>query len=123
MSLARSALLGRQCHAPINLTGAGPCVLAAVLLWSSLVLQLSATIHQLPYGWVPRGASQNEWVYIYPQLTRSMYQWLQFLEGFALGSAVVEAGFGAAKAYGLALFYSLSTPLGIAIGEPPPSLI
>ncbi len=39
---------------------------------SSLVLQLSATIDWLP--WVPRGASLNEWAYIYPQLTRSVYQ-------------------------------------------------
>jgi zinc transporter ZupT len=44
---------------------------------------------------------------------------VQFLEGFALGSAVVDAGFGRVKAYLLALFYSISTPLGIAIGEAP----
>lgn len=42
---------------------------------------------------------------------------MQFLEGFALGSAVVEAGFGALKAALLAISYSLSTPLGIAIGR------
>jgi hypothetical protein len=46
---------------------------------------------------------------------------VQFLEGFALGSAVVDAGIGNIKAYMMALFYSLSTPLGIAIGEAPPS--
>ena len=42
----------------------------------------------------------------------------QFLEGFALGSAVAAAGIHAAKALALAAFYTLSTPLGVAVGEP-----
>jgi hypothetical protein len=43
------------------------------VLSSLLVLQLSATIHWLP--WVPRGASQIEWVCVYQQLARSVDQW------------------------------------------------
>lgn len=40
----------------------------------------------------------------------------QFLEGFALGSATVEAGIGMKRALYLAGIYALTTPIGIAIG-------
>lgn len=42
---------------------------------------------------------------------------LQFFEGFALGSAAVDAGLGAARAALMGLAYSVTTPVGIAIGE------
>ena len=46
---------------------------------------------------------------------------VQFFEGLALGSAAVQAGIATRKALLLGLVYSLSTPLGTAIGAPPAS--
>ena len=41
----------------------------------------------------------------------------QFFEGFAIGSAVVDSGLGVAKSLVAGLAYSVTTPMGIAIGE------
>jgi zinc transporter 1/2/3 len=40
----------------------------------------------------------------------------QFLEGVSLGSVVNVAGFSKVKGLGMVLIYSLTTPVGIAIG-------
>lgn len=42
---------------------------------------------------------------------------LQFFEGFAIGSAVVDSGLGVMKSCMMGLAYSITTPLGIAIGK------
>lgn len=42
----------------------------------------------------------------------------QFFEGFAIGSAVVDSGMGAVKSMLMGLAYSVTTPIGIAVGEP-----
>lgn len=41
----------------------------------------------------------------------------QFFEGFALASAAVDAALGTAKCIIMAVAYSVTTPVGIAIGE------
>jgi zinc transporter 1/2/3 len=41
----------------------------------------------------------------------------QLFEGFALGSAAVDAGLSSLKCSLLGLAYSVTTPVGIAIGE------
>lgn len=43
---------------------------------------------------------------------------LQFFEGWAIGSAAVDAGISSAKATLLGVVYSLTTPCGIAVGAP-----
>ncbi len=53
--------------------------------------------------------------------------WAQMFEGFAIGSAAVDSGLSAKKAFLMGLIYSLTTPTGIAIGKerrcwPPGSL-
>lgn len=40
----------------------------------------------------------------------------QFFEGFAIGSAAVDSGLGAKKSFVMGVVYSLTTPVGIAIG-------
>jgi zinc transporter 1/2/3 len=47
----------------------------------------------------------------------------QFFEGFAIGSAVVDSGLGVLKSLVLALAYSITTPIGIAVGEPPSAAV
>lgn len=42
---------------------------------------------------------------------------LQFFEGLALGSAAIQAGLATSKSVFVALTYSISTPVGTAIGE------
>jgi len=42
----------------------------------------------------------------------------QFFEGFAIGSAVVDSGLGLWKSVMAGAIYSITTPLGIAVGEP-----
>lgn len=42
---------------------------------------------------------------------------LQFFEGFAIGSAVVDSGLGLMKSVLAGAIYSITTPLGIAVGE------
>jgi zinc transporter 1/2/3 len=42
----------------------------------------------------------------------------QFFEGFAIGSAAVGAGLGAAQAAAMGLAFSATTPAGIAMGGP-----
>lgn len=41
----------------------------------------------------------------------------QFFEGFAIGSAVVDSGLGVMKSMLAGAIYSVTTPLGIAVGE------
>lgn len=43
----------------------------------------------------------------------------QLFEGLAIGSAAVDAGVGAARCVALGCAYSLTTPVGIAVGEHP----
>lgn len=42
----------------------------------------------------------------------------QFFEGFAIGSAVVDAGLGPLRSMLMGLAYAVTTPIGIAIGGP-----
>ncbi len=39
------------------------------------------------------------------------------LQGFAIGSAVVDSGLGVVKSLIMGLAYAITTPVGIAIGE------
>ena len=42
---------------------------------------------------------------------------LQLFEGFAIGSAAVNSGLTTTKIFLLGLIYSVTTPVGIAVGE------
>ena len=42
---------------------------------------------------------------------------LQLFEGFAIGSAAVNSGLTIMKSFILGLIYSITTPVGIAVGE------
>ena len=52
-----------------------------------------------------------------PHARRCLPALPQFFEGLALGSAAIEAGIDTSKALLVALTYSLSTPVGTALGE------
>ncbi|MQL94306.1 hypothetical protein Taro_026962 [Colocasia esculenta] len=78
----------------------------------SQVLELGIVVHSVIIG-ISVGAS------VYPSTIRPLIGALcfhQFFEGIGLGGCIVQARFKARATFLMALFFSLTTPVGIAVG-------
>ncbi|KAJ4982139.1 hypothetical protein NE237_032976 [Protea cynaroides] len=78
----------------------------------SQVLELGIVVHSVIIG-ISLGASQT------PSTIRPLVAALtfhQFFEGIGLGGCITQAGFKRRGVVTMALFFSLTTPIGIAIG-------
>ncbi|XP_043690221.1 zinc transporter 1-like isoform X1 [Telopea speciosissima] len=78
----------------------------------SQVLELGIVVHSLIIG-VSLGASRN------PQTIKPLFVALtfhQFFEGMGLGGCISQARFGSRPVAAMALFFSLTTPVGIILG-------
>ncbi|KAJ7964615.1 Zinc transporter protein [Quillaja saponaria] len=78
----------------------------------SQILELGIVVHSVIIG-ISMGASQS------PKTIRPLVAALtfhQFFEGMGLGGCIVQAKFKSKAVFIMALFFSLTTPVGIAIG-------
>ena len=75
------------------------------------ILEFGLTAHSVIVGITVGVASHSELVSLIPALS-----FHQFFEGFALGARLASVGFTGCNELLLTLIYSLSAPLGIAIG-------
>lgn len=96
-------------HGCRPLLAAGPRDPSAVV--GIYLLELGIVIHSVLIGIALGVSSGSEFVTLLIALS-----FHQAFEGFAIGAAAVDAGLGQAKSMLLAGIYSLTTPVGIAIG-------
>ncbi|BAS94501.1 Os05g0472400, partial [Oryza sativa Japonica Group] len=81
-------------------------------VWCSMVFELGIIVHSIIIG-ISLGASES------PSTIRPLVAALtfhQFFEGIGLGGCIVQARFHLKSAVTMAIFFSLTTPVGIMIG-------
>ncbi|KAL9267054.1 Zinc transporter 8-like protein [Drosera capensis] len=76
------------------------------------VLELGIMVHSVIIG-IALGASQSLWT-IKPLMAELVFH--QFFEGMGLGGCITQAKFESKAMAIMAFFFSLTTPLGVAIG-------
>ena len=83
-----------------------------IKLYNIQVLELGIVVHSVIIG-ISLGTSEN------PSTLRPLLGALsfhQFFEGIGLGGCIVQAKFRARATVVMAIFFSLTTPIGIALG-------